>query len=271
MQLLAIFLFLLLTFSAFSGLADEQEITESGNPIYRHEEKNSVWQVPEHSGRNLESIQTHVEQHIGEISNVYHEILSDRVHVDVLFVPATNERPYHALVTSGVSDLAMAVPEGLEGFNRVELLIALPQSWPLSEGSFNSETNYWPIRWLKQIGRLPHDYNTWIGWGHTIPNGDPAEPIANTDFIGVMLAPAYWLGNDFYQLKGESGDSITFYALIPLFQEEMDLKLKVGADEIEERFEQLDIGFVLDPARKNVAATEVFLHGKHKGNKEQKH
>ncbi len=259
MRVFAVLMHLSASFTALPVMAQESEKSESGSPIYRYEEKEREWQTPEHSGRNLESVEAHVERHIGKVETVYHEIFSDRIHLDVLFVPATEDRPYHVLVTSGVSDQAMQVPDGLEELNRVELLMALPESWPLSDESFNDEANYWPVRWLKQIGRLPHDYGTWIGWGHTIPNGDPAEPIANTPFIGVMLAPAYWLGNDFYQLKADSGDTITFYNLVPLFQEEMDLKLKKGADEIEARFEKQNIEFVVNPDRKNVAKPKSWL------------
>src|SRR5688572_22333573 len=232
---------------------DGVERSESGAPIFRHEAREREFAPPEHSAEHLEEIEAHVEKHIGKIETTFHEIVSDLVHVDVLFVPATDDRPFHVLVTSGVGDERMAVPEGLEQFNRVELLIALPADWPLSEESLEDEANYWPIRWLKLVGRLPHEYQTWIGWGHTIPNGDPAEPIANTRFIGVMLTPPYELPRDFFQLETKSGETITFFVMMPLYQEEMDLKLERGAEEIEDRFERAGIGFVLNTARPNAA------------------
>ena len=235
------------------SMAEDSEKSEGGSAIYRHGAKEHSFTAPEHSGRNLAAVEAHVEKHIGKIETVYHEILSDRIHLDVLFVPANDERPYHTLVTSGVSDLPMQVPEGMEAFNRVELLMALPPEWPLTQEAFQNENHFWPVRWLKNIGRLPHDYDTWIGWGHTIPNNDPPETIANTQFIGVMLSPAFWLNDDFYQLTAESGNTITFYNLVPLYQEEMDLKLQQGADEIEDRLDRRKVGFVLDIARPNVA------------------
>ena len=97
------------------------------------------------------------------------------------------------------------------------------------------------------------DYGTWVGWGHTIPNGDPPEKIANTDFVGMMLAPSYWLNKEFHHLHAESGDTVMFYNLVPLFKEEMELKLKQGAEELDNRFEQNDIGFEINPGRPNVA------------------
>lgn len=228
------------------------ERSESGAPIYRHVDRKQPFTVPEHITEHLEEIEAHIERHIGKIETVFHEIVSDLIHLDVLFIPASAKRPYHVLVTSGVSDQPMNVPDGLNEHNRVELIIALPKEWPLTQESFKSENNYWPIRWLKQIGRLPHEYDTWIGWGHTIPNGDPAEPIANTKFTGFMLTPAYSLPPDFFQLKTKNGNTIRFYALIPLFQEEMDFKLNNGADSLEEKFEKQNVDFIVNPNRSNV-------------------
>jgi hypothetical protein len=35
----------------------------------------------------LEPIETHIQLHIGEIETVWHERISDKVHLDVLIVP----------------------------------------------------------------------------------------------------------------------------------------------------------------------------------------
>lgn len=232
---------------------DAYDRSKSGNPIYRHQPKNRGRQYPRHAGENLAEIEAHFEKHIGEIGIVYHEMLSDLIHLDVLHIPATSERPYQVLFTSGVSDEVMNVPPGAEKFNRAELMIALPKDWPISMEAFEDEVNYWPVRWLKDVGRLPHEYDTWVGWYHTIPNGEPPEPIANTQFTGVMLAPAYWLGKDFFQLKTKQSETITIYNMIPLYLQEMELKLEVGAEELENRMDACAIDFVLDVNRRNAA------------------
>ncbi|GIW80933.1 MAG: hypothetical protein KatS3mg105_2740 [Gemmatales bacterium] len=229
------------------------ERSESGAPIYRHTERKREWQLPAHPAAHLEEIETHLEKYLGKIETVFHEIFSDIVHLDVLMLPASGDKPFHTLVTSGVSDKPMQVPEGLEQFARVELMIHLPADWPLDEESFKQEKHYWPVRWLKQIGRLPHEFETWLGWGHTIPNGDPPEPIADTDFIGFMLTPPYWFDPELFQLKTSGGETILFYNLVPLYAEEMDLKLAKGAEVLEDLFEQRGIGPVVDVNRENVA------------------
>jgi hypothetical protein len=233
--------------------AGDVERSESGNPIYRHQERKRDFTLPERSCVHLEEIEAHLERYVGPVDSVFHELLSDLIHLDVLIVRATADRPYHLVVTSGVSDEPMNAPAGMEEFNRVELLMALPPDWPLTDEAFNDEANYWPISWLKQIGRLPHEYDTWIGYGHTIPNGDPPERIANTGFIGVMLTPAYWLPAEFFQLATAAGETIHFFSLLPLYQEEMDLKLKKGAEELERRLDTTLSSGVLDIHRPNVA------------------
>src|SRR5262245_177012 len=239
---------------------DEEERSKSGDPVYRHQPRERDRSLPKHFAQHLEEVEAHVEKHIGKVEMVFHEIVSDLVHLDVLWVPATAARPYHVLVTSGVSDEPMTVPEGMEPYRRAELMIALPADWPLTEEAFKDEANYWPVRWLKTIGRLPHEYDTWIGWGHTIPNGDPAEPIANTRFIGFMLTPSYWLPPDFFQLATKAGETICFYVLVPLFREEMDLKLEKGAEALEDRLQKANVGFVLDVGRPNVAARRGWFN-----------
>lgn len=242
---------------------DEIERSQSGAPIYRHQPRDGQWTMPRHSGRFLEEIDAHVEKYVGKVETVYHEIISDLVHLDVLWVPATAERPYHLLVTSGVSDEPMKVPEGMEKYRHAELMIALPKDWPLTEAAFKDEANYWPVRWLKRIGRLPHEYATWVAWGHTIPNGDPPGPIADTRFVGFMLVPPYWLPPEFFQLVTKEGVAISFYTLLPLFQEEMDLKLKHGVEELEQRLEKAGLGFVLDVNRPNVGLKKGWFGRRH--------
>ena len=252
-------LFTGITSSGAAEMNEDDERSPSGSRILRHESNDRGYTAPEEHARNLEEIEAHLEKHVGPVEFVFHEILSDLIHLDILYFAPTSDRPYAVLATSGVSDLPMAVPEGAEEYARAELLIALPPTWPISEEAFKDESNYWPVRWLKHVGRLPHEYDTWIGWGHTIPNSDPPEPIANTDFVGALLTPPYHLDPDFFQLEAENGDVISFYELIPLYPEEMDLKLQKGTEELERRFEKEGIEFALDTERKNVARSKGWF------------
>src|ERR1044072_886079 len=157
---------------------DEQPVK-----IYRYGLQVGNAELPKGSSADCAAISKHIEAHWGKVETVFHELCSDYVHVDVHYVKATKERPFHTLITSGMSDRPMRAPDGAEDFRYSELVISLPPEWPLDEESFKDEKNWWPIRWLKKLARFPHEYDTWFTWGHTIPNDDPPVPFAeNTKF-----------------------------------------------------------------------------------------
>ena len=185
----------------------DQEFSESGNPIYRYEpEKAKKFQPAYGEESNIEAISKHIEKHIGPIESVFHEIISEQVHIDIHWVKPSSRCPFHTLITSGMSDLPMNTPADANELRYSELCMLLPASWKLSvdnyEAVFSDEKNYWPLRWLKMIARFPHEYNTWVSYGHTIPNGENAEPFAeNTEMGCLMLLPSISLPADFSELK----------------------------------------------------------------------
>ena len=206
-----------------------------------------------------EEIKAHIEEHVGKIRTGFQEKWGDTSSPDILFVRATLEQPFHIFFTCGVSDNPMNVPEGMEEYSRAELAIALPQSWPLGGKSIKNDESIWPLRWLKRVGRLPQDQKTWIGKGHTISNGDPWEPIADTNFTGVLVSPPFGLPQEFSQLQTRQGVNILFYLLIPLYKEEMDLKLRKGSQALEKLLHKHDTDFVLDLQRTNVAKKKSWF------------
>ncbi|MDO5090708.1 MAG: suppressor of fused domain protein [Cardiobacteriaceae bacterium] len=214
----------------------EPEYSSGGSRIYRHEDDpERDITVPDDIQIYGEEIEGHYEHYFGDIGGIYHEIVSDIVHIDIHMIPPSTERPWYTLATIGMSDLPMHVPafDGNQRYTRAELLIYLPPDWPLKQEDFDNEDNYWPLRWLKILARLPHEYETWLGEGHTIPNGDPPEPIANTPFSGfLLLPPLLSQPEEAYTLQTTDGEIIRFYCVIPLYTEEMDYKLEHGVSEL---------------------------------------
>ncbi len=119
-----------------------------------------------------------IETHLGPIDYVFHEKISESVHVDVHRVPPQKQRPFYTSVTSGMSERQMTVPDGAESLRLAELILCLPPNWPLSLHDFRDEQNYWPIRLLKILARLPLEFCTWLGLSQSVPNGDPPRPYA---------------------------------------------------------------------------------------------
>jgi hypothetical protein len=224
---------------------EPQETSGSGAPIFRHHRRLKPFQHAEGDPEAIEAITRHITEHIGEPAFVYHEMRSDLVHIDVHVVPPRPERDMWTLVTTGMSDLPMNTPGHLASQRFAELMVCLPSSWPLPEGGqiqgspLEEERWYWPIRWLKLLARLPHEYSTWLGPGHTVPNGDPPLPYADETELCCMLvmAPAT-VEPEFWSLK-RPGHAIHFYALWPLHRDEMELKLEQGLDALLDRLEAL--------------------------------
>lgn len=101
--------------------------------------------TPAYGSEDMERLSDHIEQHVGPIELVFHEMNSDLVHVDVHWIKATDERPFHVLVTTGMSDLPMTVPPGAEEHRFLELAIALPPDWNMNQADWRDEDHYWPI------------------------------------------------------------------------------------------------------------------------------
>ncbi|GAA3574017.1 suppressor of fused domain protein [Snuella lapsa] len=227
------------------------EKSEYGSPIYRYTESDKRDFEGASGEASIEEITDHVEKHIGKIHKVFHELISDQVHIDVHWVKPSLERPFHTLVTSGMSDKPMNTPKEVEGCDFAELSICLPSDWKISEEDFKDEKNYWPMRWLKYLARFPHEFNTWLSYGHTIPNGDPAEPFSdNTQLSTMLLLPTIVFGEDFRTLRLKN-KAIDFYTLIPIYSEELNLKMKRGVEALFDGFDKFGVSDIVQVDRPN--------------------
>lgn len=231
---------------------DQKIVSLGGSPILAHGSA-TPWQAPD-GEECIEEISNHIEAHLGEIKTVFHEVVSDTVHIDVHIVNPTDDFPFVRLVTSGMSDLPMTIPDGSDVPSYVELMLTLPGDWRLDQESFADEEWYWPVRLIKYLARFPHKYETWLGWGHTVPNGAPAEPYApSTALCGAIILPSVTVPDEFQRLRISDEKEITFYCVVPLYKDEMQLKLRSGSDKLLDRFDQAGINDIVDPKRRNVA------------------
>ncbi|MFC6650699.1 suppressor of fused domain protein [Paenibacillus rhizoplanae] len=217
---------------------DERQITPPSNILYMED-------LNEHFNRVFPNRET----------GVFHELISDIVHIDVNIMDATPDEPYRVLYTNGMSDLPMTLPQEIrkeyKHLERAELMMFLPADWPLTQEDFEAEENYWPIRLMKMLARFPHMYQTWLGYGHTIPNTEDYEPYAaNTELSGVIL---FALPEEVSTVHTKDGNQVQVYFLVPLYREEMEFKLESGMDELVAKLSELSDDFlVLNPNRHNV-------------------
>jgi hypothetical protein len=73
-----------------------------------------------------------------------------------------------------------------------------------------------------------------------------------------LVGPPSLAPDEFRQLKLKK-KTINFYALYPLYKEEMDYKLKRGADGLGEKLAEIEVSELLDPKRKNACKKKFGL------------
>ena len=189
-----------------SGITQEQY-----NPIIYSEEE-------------FNCIEAHIGKYFGKCKNVFHEIVSPDIHVDIAIIEPCKKRNYYVMVTMGMGARPMSMPEELENQNldRAEILVCLPPDWKFDD--LEKEEWYWPIRWLKILARLPIEEDSWLGWGHTIPNGGPFA--SNTGLSSVLLLNPGAFNRKSFECRLPGGEIVNFYQMVPLYQEEVDFKIK---------------------------------------------
>ena len=189
-----------------------------------------------------DAVEAHMERYFGPCDNVFHEIMSPDIHVDIYIMKPTPQRNYYVLSTFGMGAHRMNVPEELaeKKLERAEIIVTLPPYWKVTE---SGEEWYWPIRWLKILARLPINEEGWLGWGHTVANPDDAPFAENTKLCGVMLTQPQGFDEDAVCCPLPGGDEVNFYHMIPLTFEEMQFKLAHDAQTLLARFtpEQLAV------------------------------
>lgn len=231
------------------------ERAPSGVPILRHGEVNRDYENIVETAC-VDEIEAHIAKYFGTPTNVFHELVSDKVHIDVHFIPPSPERNHWTLFTTGMSALFMNVPPGADDFECAELMISLPPNWNVdalaqSPPPADLERWYWPIRWLKQLARLPHDYNTWLGPLHTIPNGDPPRPFSpETKLCGWVLLLPFSVPEEGQSIALSDGRVVRLYSLYALYAEEMNYKLKYGGEALLDALAETYPSEVLNLSRK---------------------
>jgi len=60
------------------------------------------------------------------------------------------------------------------------------------------------------------------------------------------------LPREFIHLETPDGRKITFLAVVPLYREETDYKLKAGSDALIDRLDKAGVTDIIDPQRPNV-------------------
>jgi hypothetical protein len=233
----------------------KDDVTAGGIPLYRPGRR--LTDEPKMSRGDrwlIEAMHNHLERCFpGWDGLVLHEKISPTVHLDVMVVRPTAVYPYLRLVTCGVAELPMHVPPGWSETPYAELSIALPPTWPVSMEAFRDERFYWPVRLLKHLGRVPHDGETFLWTGHTV-HGDHSQPYApDTQLCASLIVPPLIAPHEFGEFDVDDGRSVRILGVLPLYAEELEVKLQQGLHALMDLIGSSDLTDVVGPHRQNLA------------------
>ena len=242
-------------------------MTPGGSEVFRHGDPTGTEDVPDYDEAKRAAIEAHLSSFLPGEPSVLHEIVSTGLHLGVFVWEPTEERPLWTLVTLGMSEREMTTPPGAEDWALAELVMTLPADWPMPDGPGSSTEvwkdprNDWPILLLKEAGHLPHMYQTWIAYGHTLAAGpDATDRDEGSDFNGTLVAYAMSMPPEAAALEYE-GRRIFFWGLYPLYEAEMDFNLQAGADALFEAFEEAGLHEGVFPGRKPLVNTKPQKRG----------
>lgn len=177
--------------------------------------------------------------------------------ITLLKITLDLKTPVTLLMTNGLSNYRMPVPEKLAGREYNELFFCLPSYWNLN--AKDDPNMNWVFHWIQRLSKYVQDKNTWFGPGHTMPCGNPFQALspmmrANHFFLSEPLL----LADELLPLE-INGNTIHFLAIIPIFEDEMDYKQGKGTYKILKKFRQHGITEKLDDFRGSILKSKWRL------------
>ncbi|HTV14301.1 MAG TPA: suppressor of fused domain protein [Acidobacteriaceae bacterium] len=213
-----------------------------GTNIIQHGNVETRLGVTEGSTGFARERETVYERLFGKPLIVSHELLPLIPHIDVYtFKRSQGEKEVYSLVTGGMSDLEMTLPRGADkdAPRRVELIF------------YCTEPRDEYISTLRWVAHFPHASKSWLGHGHTMPNGNPPAPFWGTTDLDTLffLPPIVRKDQTLPSELSLDGEPVHFLWVVPLTTAECNFKLTNGFNAMLDLFQQNRHPHVFDPHR----------------------
>lgn len=188
-------------------------------------------------------LERHIEKYAGPIAFRFENLL---------VVSANERRASHLVVSTDLSDAPM--PKTKPEWQWAEICALLPATWPLDAALWQNDLDFgWPMREVQRVVRFARETQTWLGFGHSIPNGNPPAPFApSTQQCASFLIPPLELPEKFARLRLEDGEILNFWAIVPIYANELAVKVNQKAPTLIEKLSVKGVSDVIDPTREDV-------------------
>ncbi len=148
--------------------------------------------------------------------------------IEFLWMDAmTMEHPFQTIFSVGLSNKQMETLGSASAFNRIELLMHLPLSWPAGGKRLQFAEYRWPEEWLRTLAQSICEGSIPLPGTHVIiSNDEPPVPLGPGTEQTCLLLIA-----DFYQcfpIETSEGQKIHFYHVVPLYTEEREFEKANG-------------------------------------------
>lgn len=185
----------------------------------------------------------HLEEHFGKIERIIPDPSPSVVSAEIAVIKKTGKRRKKILATVGMGAYEMMIPREISGFtpSRAELVMYIPLD-------ASEELEEAVCAHMRMLTRLPAERSSWVAVGHVFSNGSPM--IENTGFTSEALVALQTDNDDEARICFFSqNDSVAFYQLLPIYEDEMKYKIVNGIDALLKKL--IPFGAVLDVSRKN--------------------
>lgn len=223
--------------------------TPDGTEIVRHRDTEAQFGVTGEETVGFRRARESVyEEFFGKSLTISHELLPLIPHIDVYTFKRTftkkdgSEQAFYTLVTGGMSDLEMTLPRRAhDAPRRVELIF------------YCAEPQEKYIATLRWVAHFPHSAKSFLGHGHTMPNGDPPAPFWGSSELDTLLfmPPIVKKDQTLPDKLQLGGQPVYFLWVVPLTTAECNFKLRNGFEAILGLFQKHRHPYIFDPTRKS--------------------
>jgi len=168
--------------------------------------------------------------------------------------------PVTILMTNGLRNYKMPVPEKMKGFEHNEIYFCLPSYWEW-EDLDNPQTN-WVFEWIQRLATYVVEEESWFGHGHTMPCGKEMKSLSKTMRQNhFFLTSPILLEEELTPILVDEV-SVNFLGVIPIFADEMDYKQGKGTYKFMKKLKNQSVTEKLDDFRATVLKSKWRHWGK---------
>ena len=160
------------------------------------------------------------------------------------------------LVTNGLQNYKMPVPEAEVGKEFNELYFCLPSYWE-PEAYDNPRMN-WIYYWIQRLAKYVQEKEMWFGHGHTMPCGKDAEPLSETMKQNYFMLTDPMLLEKALEPIRIGDKEVRFLAIVPIFEKEFQYKHGKTTRKLLQKFDANRVDEKLDDFRESVMRSRLF-------------